>query len=209
MHHWTVMREKLREATRKMARRTPIDPQVLMMHIAEALPKDSVIVDEGITASKSLLGFFPFRDARCYYGLASGGIGFAVAGTIGIHLAQPKRPLLALIGDGCSLYNIQALWTAAHMKLPITYVIANNKSYRILKDRLQAFQGNNNFIGMDFHDPEIDFVGLAQSFGLKAWRVTEPDDIAPALRQGLGDGSGPHLIDVVIDNGFSESRSTG
>ena len=58
-------------------------------------------------------------------------------------------------------------------------------------------------------DPEIDFVGLAQSFGLKAWRVTEPDDIAPALRQGLGDGSGPHLIDVVIDNGFSESRSTG
>lgn len=207
--NWTAMREKLREATRKMARRTPIDPQVLMMHIAEALPKDSVIVDEGITASKSLLGFFPFRDARCYYGLASGGIGFAVAGTIGIHLAQPKRPLLALIGDGCSLYNIQALWTAAHMKLPITYVIANNKSYRILKDRLQAFQGNNNFIGMDFHDPEIDFVGLAQSFGLKAWRVTEPDDIAPALRQGLGDGSGPHLIDVVIDNGFSESRSTG
>ena len=178
-----------------------------MMHIAETLPKNSVVVDEGLTSSKSLLGFFPFRDARCYYGLASGGIGFAIAGAIGIHLAQPERPLLALIGDGSSLYNIQALWTAAHLKLPITYAIANNKSYRILKDRLQAFQVNHNFNGMDFHDPDIDFVGLAQSFGLNACRVTEPDDIAPALRQGLGSNGGPHLIDVVIDDGYLESIS--
>ena len=180
-----------------------------MMHIAETLPKKSVVVDEGLTASKSLLGFFPFRDARCYYGLASGGIGCAVAGAIGIHLAQPARPLLALLGDGSSLYNIQALWTAAHLKLPITYVIANNKSYRILKDRLLAFQGKNNFIGMDFHDPEVDFVGLAQSFGLKTWRVTESDDLASALRQGFGDNSGPHLIDVMIDDGFPEQGATG
>ena len=207
--NWAAMREKLREVTRKMAHRTPIDPQVLMMHIADSLPKNSVVVDEGLTASKSLLGFFPFRDARCYYGLASGGIGFAVAGAIGIHLAQPARPLLALLGDGSSLYNIQALWTAAHLKLPITYVIANNKSYRILKDRLLAFQGKNNFIGMDFHDPEVDFVGLAQSFGLKTWRVTESDDLASALRQGFGDNSGPHLIDVMIDDGFPEPGATG
>ena len=205
--NWIAMRKNLREKTRKIAHRIPIDPQVLMMHIAETLPKNSVVVDEGLTSSKSLLGFFPFRDARCYYGLASGGIGFAIAGAIGIHLAQPERPLLALIGDGSSLYNIQALWTAAHLKLPITYVIANNKSYRILKDRLQAFQVNHNFIGMDFHDPEIDFVGLAQSFGLNACRVTEPDEIAPALRQGLGSNGGPHLIDVVIDDGYLESMS--
>ena len=99
------------------------------------------------------------------------------------------------------------MWTAAHLKLPITYVIANNKSYRILKDRLQAFQVNQNFIGMDFHDPEIDFVGLAQSFGLNACRVIEPDDIAPALRQGLGSNGGPHLIDVVIDDGYFKSMS--
>ena len=115
--------------------------------------------------------------------------------------------MLALIGDGSSLYNIQALWTAAHLKLPITYVIANNKSYRILKDRLQAFQVNHNFNGMDFHDPEIDFVGLAQSFGLNACRVIEPDDIAPAFRQGLGSNGGPHLIDVVSDDGYLESMS--
>ena len=200
--NWTAMREKLREETQKATSRTPIEPKVLMMHIAETLPKNAVVVDEGLTASNSLLGFLPFQDARCYYGLASGGIGFAVAGAIGIHLAQPERPLLALIGDGSSLYNIQALWTAANMKLPITYVIANNQSYRILKERLLAFQGSNNFIGMDLRDPEIDFVGLAQSLGLQACRVTEPDAIAPTLRRAFEDGTGPRLIEVLIDDGF-------
>jgi benzoylformate decarboxylase len=197
--NWTAKREKLRQETAQAAQRSPIDPRVLMMHIADALPRDAVVVDEGLTASYPLLSLLPLRDARGYYGLASGGIGFAVAGAIGIHLAQPQRPLLSVIGDGSSMYNIQALWTAAHLKLPITYVIANNKSYRILKQRLLAFQGNNNFIGMDFNDPEIDFVGLAQSLGLKAQRVTEADAVAPALQQALADSSGPNLIDVVVD----------
>ena len=196
------MRDKLREETQKATSRTPIEPKVLMMRLAESLPKNAVIVDEGLTASNSLLGFLPFRDARCYYGLASGGIGFAVAGAIGIHLALPERPLLALIGDGSSLYNIQALWTAAQMKLPITYVIANNQSYRILKERLLAFQGSNNFIGMDLREPEIDFVGLAQSLGLQACRIMEPDAIAPTLRRAFEDGAGPQLIEVLIDDGF-------
>ncbi len=200
--NWTARRDKLREETQKATSRTPIEPKVLMMRLAESLPKNAVIVDEGLTASNSLLGFLPFRDARCYYGLASGGIGFAVAGAIGIHLAHPERPLLALIGDGSSLYNIQALWTAANMNLPITYVIANNQSYRILKDRLLAFQGSNHFTGMDLRDPEIDFVGIAQSLGLQAWRVTEPDEIAPALRRALQHRAGPQLIDVSIDDGY-------
>ena len=197
--NWTARREKLREETLTAAQRAPIDARLLMMRIAEAVPKDVVVVDEGLTSAASLMSFLPHRDARGYYGLASGGIGFAVAGTIGIHLAQPQRPLISVIGDGSSMYNIQALWTAAHMKLPITYVICNNKSYRILKQRLLAFQGNDNFIGMDFREPEIDFVGLAQSMGLKAQRVTEPDQIEPALKQALADTSGPNLIEVVVD----------
>ncbi|MBF0280238.1 MAG: thiamine pyrophosphate-binding protein [SAR324 cluster bacterium] len=201
--NWAANRRKLMVETQGAEKRVAISASVLMMRIAEALPKDAVVVDEGITSSKSLLSFFPFHDAHCYFGLASGGIGFAVAGAIGIHLAQPQRPLLALIGDGSAMYNIQALWTAAHLKLPITYLIANNKSYRILKERLLAFQGNPNFIGMDFKNPEIDFVSLAQSFGLKATRVEEADAIAPALYRSLNDRSGPHLIDVIIDDGFS------
>ena len=70
------------------------------------------------------------------------------------------------------MYTIQALWTAAHLKLPITYVIANNGGYRILKQRLKAFHGNDEPIGMDLVDPKVDFVGLAKAMGMAAERVS-------------------------------------
>src|SRR6185295_8350829 len=101
----------------------PIDPRLLMLRIAETLPTNAVVVEEGLTSTFSLLSFLPLRDAHCYYGLASGGIGFAMAGAIGVSLALPQRPVVAIVGDGSAMYSIQALWTAAHLKLPITYVI--------------------------------------------------------------------------------------
>ena len=99
------------------------------------------------------------------------------------------------------MYGIQALWTAAHLKLPITYVIANNRSYRIIKERLVSLRKTDKFTGMDMRDPEIDFVGLGKSFGLEATRVTDPHDIAPALRAAFASG-GPNLIDVRVADGF-------
>ena len=90
-----------------------------------------------------------------------------VGGTNVIYvLAQADRPVCAVIGDGSSMYSIQALWTAAHLKLPITYVIANNGSYKILKQRLKAFHNNDHFVGMDLNDPSIDFVNL-ESYSFK------------------------------------------
>jgi benzoylformate decarboxylase len=195
--NWSARRDTLREQTRASAAAVPIEPGFLMSRIAEVLPSDAVVVDEGLTSAQALLSFLPFNDARSYFGLASGGIGFAIAGAIGIHLALPNRPLLALIGDGSALYSIQALWTAAHLKLPITYVIANNRGYRILKQRLKAFHGNENFVGMDFHDPEIDFAGLATSLGLEAKRVTAPADVGPALEAALASGRA-NLLDVAV-----------
>ena len=96
------------------------------------------------------------------------------------------------------MYSIQSLWTAAHLKLPITYVIANNGGYRIIKQRLKAFHGNDHFIGMDFVDPKVDFTALAKSLGMPAERITEPDALAPALRRAFST-PGPKLLDVVVD----------
>ena len=137
--------------------------------------------------------------------LASGGIGFAMAGAVGIQLAQPNRPVVAIVGDGSAMYSIQSLWTAAHLKLPITYIIANNKSYRILKERVMPFQDHKKFIGMDFNDPEIDFVNLAQSLGVRASRITRADDIVDAIRDAQRSG-GPTLIDVMVHDGFSATK---
>jgi benzoylformate decarboxylase len=96
------------------------------------------------------------------------------------------------------MYSIQSLWTAAHLQLPITYVIANNGGYRIIKQRLKAFHGSEHFIGMDLADPKVDFTGLAKSMGMPAERVTESDALAPALRRAFAT-PGPKLLDVVVD----------
>jgi benzoylformate decarboxylase len=121
-------------------------------------------------------------------------------GAIGASLAL-GRPVVAVVGDGSAMYGIQALWTAAHLKLPVTYVIANNRSYRILKERLVSMRGSDKFVGMDIKDPAIDYVGLARAMGVPGRRVTDPNDVAPALREAK-DAGGPSLIEVVVADGF-------
>ncbi len=199
--NWTAQRAKAAVAAMGEAETTPIDPRFLMLRISEHLPKDAVVVEEALISSLSLPGFLPVREPRAWYGLASGGLGFAMPGAIGASLALPGRPVVAVVGDGSAMYGIQALWTAAHLKLPVTYVIANNRSYRILKERLVSMRGSDKFVGMDIKDPAIDYVGLARAMGVPGRRVTDPNDVAPALREAAEKG-GPSLIEVVVADGF-------
>jgi benzoylformate decarboxylase len=200
-NNWRVKRAKACEETSKLESVHPMDPKVLMMRLSEAVPRDVVVVEEGLSSTFQLLNYLPLRDHQGFYGLASGGIGFAMAGAVGISIALPDRPVVAIVGDGSAMYSIQALWTAAHLKLPITYVIANNRSYRILKERLVSFRKTDKFVGMDMDDPAIDFVALAQSMGLPARRITDPQDVGPTLRECVQSG-GPRLLDVAVANGF-------
>ena len=96
------------------------------------------------------------------------------------------------------MYSIQALWTAAHHKLPLTFVIANNGGYRIIKQRLLAFHNDDHYVGMDFVDPPVDFVGMAKSLGLEATRITDPGDVGPVLKSAFS-RPGAKLIEVVVD----------
>ena len=195
--NWTAAREAFVRSLEPCSG-PPIHPDHLMRVLSETLPADAVVVDEGLTSSLALPRLWPYRDGRSYYGLASGGIGFAVAGAVGIRLAVPDRPVVAVVGDGSALYNIQALWTAAHLRLPMVYVIANNRGYRILKQRVRAGHGVERFVGMDFDDPPIDFAALASAMGLRSRRVAEPEGIGPALEEALAH-AGPTLLDVVVD----------
>src|SRR3954467_1291015 len=199
--NWGAQRAPARIAARLAAETSPIDPAYLILRFTESLPRDAVVVDEGLVSTYSLPKFMATRGARDYYGLASGGLGFAVPGAVGISLALPGRPIAAVVGDGAAMYGIQGLWTAAHLGLPITYVIANNRSYRIIKERLVAFRKSDRFRGMDLREPEIDFVALAKSCGLSARRIVDPTDIAPALREALASGK-PNLLDVRVLDGF-------
>jgi len=199
--NWAAQREAHRANALAQTAATPMAPNLAMLRIVDALPKDSVVVDEGILSTRTLPALYPFRDAKAFFGLGSGGIGFAMAGAVGVQLALPDRPVVAIVGDGSAMYSIQALWTAANAKLPITYVIANNGGYRIIKERLKSFHGVEQYTGMEFKDPQIDFTGLARSMGVFAQQITDPDDIAPAIAESTG-RVGPTLLDVVVDDGF-------
>ena len=196
--NWTAKRPKVVDSIEAGAQSNPMSPDMFCLRLVDALPNEAVVVHEGLTSTRYLPNLLPYRDRYSFHGFASGGIGWAVPAAVGVQLAQPDRPVCAVIGDGSSMYSIQALWTAAHMKLPMTYVIANNGGYRILKQRLKAFHQNDHFVGMDLNDPPIDFVGLARSMGMDAVRVSTAEDLRMAVAENMASGK-PNLIDAVVD----------
>ena len=199
--NWSAQRDQSRIEAMHAAETSPIDPRYLMLRITETLPRDAVVVEEGLTSTVSLAGFLALRTEKSFYGLASGGLGFGIPGAVGVSLALPGRPVAAIVGDGSTMYGVQGLWTAAHHKLPITYIITNNRSYRIIKERLVSMRATAQFTGMDMRDPEIDFALLGKSFGMETRRVTDPQDIAPVLREAFASGK-PSLVDMRVADGF-------
>jgi benzoylformate decarboxylase len=196
--NWTANRAKAVEKISKARDRSPIDPEWLTLQLVEAMPANAILVDEALTSSRQVLALRPYRDRYDFHALASGGIGWGLPASVGVSLANPDRPVVCFSGDGSAMYSIQALWTAAHHKLPLTVVIANNGGYRIIKQRLLAFHGDDHYVGMDFADPPVDFVGMAKSLGLEAIRITDAKDIAPTLKSAFS-RPGAKLIEVVVD----------
>lgn len=201
--NWSANRAKTRAEVQSSASTTPIDQRYLVSQLVDALPKDVIVVDETLTAAPAISAMLPMDDPRAYYGLASGGLGFGMAGAVGVALAQPSRPVVATIGDGSAMYSIQSLWTAAHLKLNITYVIINNRSYRIIKERLLAMRGTDDFVAMDMDNPAIDFAGVAKSMGMPSQVVTDPAQLADVLKAAMASG-GPNLVEVIVSRGFGE-----
>jgi benzoylformate decarboxylase len=198
-------RRGLREQAAIESGRTPITPLSLVTALVDAMPDDAVVVDESISSGAGLRELLGSREPRSFYSLRGGGIGWGLPAALGVKLAQPGRPVVALVGDGSAMYTNQSLWTAAHDSIAVVYVIFNNASYRILKQRTLALKGfsfqDDRYVGMDLVKPAIDFVGMARSLGVPGERVEKTAEVTSALKRGLASG-GPYLLDVRIDGGF-------
>ncbi len=199
--NWAVTRNKLTTQVLTQSSIRPMSASTFVMHITNQLTPDVIVVEEALTSTQSLPQYLHQHYPDSFFGLASGGLGFAIPGAVGVSMAKPDRPVVAIVGDGSAMYGIQGLWSAAHFKLPITYVIANNKGYRIIKERLVSMQGSDRFIGMDMNDPAINYCQLAQSMGMGSIKVSDPADLDAALKAGIKSGK-PNLIEVVVSNGF-------
>jgi benzoylformate decarboxylase len=196
--NWTARRQRLVADITARKASHPIDPDWLALQVVEGMPPSGILVDEGLTSSRHMAALRAHRDRYGYHALASGGIGWGLPAAVGVSLANPDRPVVCYSGDGSAMYSIQALWTAAHHKLPLAVVLANNGGYRIIKQRLLAFHNDARFVGMDFVDPPVDFVGIATALGVEAVRVTDAKDLPAALASAFG-RRGPTLVDVTVD----------
>jgi benzoylformate decarboxylase len=180
----------------------PVHPLALSHALADLLPPDAVVVDEGITSAQGLHRFLRSADPKSYFGGRGGGIGWGMPAAVGIKLALPERPMVALIGDGSAMYSIQALYSAAREKLDIVFVVANNASYRIIKQRIHAGNAHaaqtGRYIGVDLDSPPIDHVAIARGFGLAAERVDGIAAFRAACAAALG-REGPALIEVAVE----------
>jgi len=198
-------RAALRAEAEALAGRTPIQPLALMGAVAGMLPDDAVVVDESVSSGAGLRRLLRSDDAQSFFGLRGGGIGWGLPAAVGVKLALPHRPVVALVGDGSAMYTIQGLWTAAHEGLAVVFVIVNNSSYRILKQRANAMQRfaaqRDLYVGMELDDPRIDFVSVARGMGVEAHRARTVAEVRDLLAAGLR-ADGPTLIDVEMDRGF-------
>jgi benzoylformate decarboxylase len=198
-------REALKERARALAGKTPVQPLALLEAIGAMLPKDAVVLEEILSSNPGVRQLINSDDPQSFFALRGGGIGWGLPAAIGAKLALPDRPVVALVGDGSAMYSVQGLWTAARYKIPVIWVIFNNTSYRILKQRLVAMRGlaeqADTFVGMELNNPAVDFVGLARSLGIEAARAKTVKDATDLIAKGLKDGT-PLLIDVELDRSY-------
>jgi benzoylformate decarboxylase len=184
--------------------REPSSMARVTAELRRGLPDNAVIVDESITASLDLARAFDYRGFGDYFGGRGGGIGQGFSGAIGVKVAMPNRPVVAVSGDGSAMYSIQALWTAAHHKLAIVFVILANRQYRILKHNVDVWRENfeagtqHPYQQMDLTGPELDFVHLAAGMGVEAVRVEKAGDIAAALERAVASNR-PYLVEIAIE----------
>ena len=197
--------EAFAAAVRKAGDRRPMAPARMMTELATALPADAVLVDDSISSKAALGAAIKFSRPGGMIGQRGGAIGWGIGGALGVKLARPDQPVVAVVGDGSAMMTVQGLWTAANYGIPVVYLICNNASYRILKVNMRTYHqlvlhdptGLGHHVGMDFTQP-FDFARIAQAFGVAGERVEDPARIGPAVRRALDSGK-PAVIDVVID----------
>lgn len=179
-----------------------ITPLVAAQQAVKAVGANISIVDEAIATSLHVRGFLNSDSSDQYSFLRGGALGWGMPAAIGCSLGLGRAPVVCLVGDGASLYSPQALWTAAHERLPVTFVVMNNREYNVLKNFMRSQPGylaarTNRFIAMDLERPAIDFLALAHSMGVPARRITRAADIAPAIEAGIASQQA-NLIEIVI-----------
>ena len=162
--------------------------------LAELRSPDSILVEEAPSSHDALHDYFPILRPNGFLATASGCLGFGLAAGVGAALTSPEKPVICVVGDGSSLYTIQALWSAAEYDTDILIVVLNNGGYRVL-EAIAAKGGAKAVDGVKIG--HVDFVRIAEGQGVRAARCARGDELAGVLRTMLAE-KGPRLLEVTI-----------
>ncbi|WP_009908536.1 thiamine pyrophosphate-dependent enzyme, partial [Burkholderia thailandensis] len=165
--------------------------------LADVRGPDDIVVEEAPSARPAMQQHLPFSRVDTFYTMDSGGLGYGMPAAVGVALGSPGRRVIALIGDGSSLYSIQALWSAAHLKLPVTFVILNNARYAALQEFAPVFGFRDDEPVQGTALPDLDFVSLARGLGCDGVRVSDAARLRGALERALASPA-PVVVDVQI-----------
>src|SRR5450755_3804228 len=174
----------------------PLPVEYLLHSLSAAMPDNAVLVEEAPSHRPAMQKFMPMRGQDSFYTMASGGLGYSLPAAVGMALGRPGVRTVCLIGDGSAMYSIQALWTAAQRKLPLTVVVINNRGYGAMRSFSQVMQVRN-VPGLDL--PGIDFVKIAEGMGCDAVRVGKASELAPALTRAMSYDA-VSLVEVIVDS---------
>ena len=194
---------ELVEARSDIGSRPPAEPEPpdgaltarhVLAALGERIAPETIVVEEAPSSRADLLAALPARRPMGFLSAAMGGLGFAIPAATGLRLADPSRPVVAVVGDGSALYAIQGLWTAARYGAGVLVVVLANGRYEIM-DRLAG--GRGPWPAFE----EVDVGGLARSLGCPARTIESREQLAAALDEVVPDldtTATPLVLDVRV-----------
>lgn len=200
----SAIRSKARASARRNFGRSPIHPDELGEVMAGAIDPDAIVVSENLTGKYEASNFGYRENEQMWLGNSGAGLGWGIGAATGAKLAAPDRQVICSIGDGSVMYSASGFWTQARYGIPVLTVVWNKRNYQTVRLAYDDYKGkmakSGHYAGMYLGDPDIDFVMLGESQGVKGEKVSLPDQIAPAMKRGIAatrDGN-PYLVEVEI-----------
>jgi benzoylformate decarboxylase len=177
----------------------PISGSTAAAALADVWPEDGIAVVETPSSTVALRNRLRLSEPGSYYFSSSGGLGFGIAASVGVQLAQPERPVVCVLGEGSAQYGITALWTAAAYRVPVTFLVLRNEEYMILKwfAELEQYPGAP---GLDL--PGLDVASVAEAYGVPSQEVNTREELTEALRGAIAVEEGPRLVQVPVASGM-------
>ncbi len=210
----SAARAKAKAEAQQNFGRNPIHPDELGAVLARTVDANAIIVSENLTAKYDAFPFGFRENEPMWLGNTGASLGWGIGAATGAKLAAPDRQVVCSIGDGSVMYSASGFWTQVRYGIPVLTVVWNNHNYQTVRHAYDSYKGkmhkSGHYAGMYLGNPDIDFVKLAESQGVKGERVTAGTDLEAAIRRGISstrDGK-PYLVEAVISRYGGGAEST-